>query len=267
MIDTVIQPAVFQPFGRVTALQTMRHGGVSPEPFTSLNFGPNTGDTPENLDANTQRLCIAMNIPPESIATAEQVHGTEICHVTEGGLYSGYDAFITATPGIFPGILTADCFPVLLLDPVRNAVAAIHAGWKGTVGAISRITLHAMQKAFGTDPRHCFAWIGTGISARAYEVGEDVAKGFAVRYLRPSQNDRYLLDLAGVNRDQLVDAGIPSIRISASPFCTFLDNRHFYSYRKEQGRTGRMLTLIGIRPLYHSSSQQPAPSRDVLQDP
>lgn len=247
MTEYCIHPGIFMPFDNLLALQTLRHGGVSPHPWASLNFGHNTGDSISNIDRNRTLLCSHIAIDPDAIATADQVHGTEVCHVTGGGHYSGYDAFITDTPGVFPAILTADCYPVLIYDPVHQAAGAIHAGWKGTASNITGKTVLAMQQAFGSRAAECKAWIGTGISREAYEVGPEVASCFDSRYIQHPENDRFTLDIAAVNRDQLLAKGVKSESIALSPFCTARDNRHFFSYRHELGCTGRMLSLIGIR--------------------
>ncbi len=241
-------PSFIQRHPGIIAIQTFRHGGVSPEPWSSFNFGSHTGDSRENIDTNTSLLCKDLDITPGSLAMSNQVHGTEILHVTSGGYYSGVDGFITNTPGVYPCILTADCFPVLILDPVRLAVAAVHAGWKGTAGNIAGRAVEGLSSTFGTDPADCLAFIGTGISGSVYEVGPDVASAFDRQYLTTLPGGSQGLDLALANAVQLMNAGVGTAQIERSPFCTVLDNRHFFSYRQEQGITGRMISLIGIRP-------------------
>jgi len=241
------RPKIFEPFTNLVALQTTRHGGISPKPFDSLNLGTNTADDPSNILLNRQFLCRRIGIAPSSLVTAEQVHGIKILHVTTGGHYSGYDAFITNQKNIFLGILTADCFPVLIYDRKNKAAGAAHAGWKGTAKNISGMTIEAMKKQFGTSPSDCRVWIATGISGKEYEVGREVASRFDSKYLAPARKDRFLLDLASVNLDQMLDTGIHPASIERSPFCTVRNNSAFFSYRKEGGTTGRLLSLIGLR--------------------
>ncbi len=243
------RPKIFDPFTDLVALQTTRHGGISPKPFDSLNLdlGTNTADDPSNILLNRQLLCRRIGIDPSSLVTAGQIHGTKICHAITGGHYSGYDAFITKQKDLFLCILTADCFPVLVYDHKNKAAGAAHAGWKGTAENISGMTIEAMNKQFGTLPSHCRVWIGTGISGNAYEVGREVASRFNSKYLTSSGEGRFLLDLASVNIDQMLEKGIPPASIEASPFCTARNNSDFFSYRKESGTTGRMLSLIGLR--------------------
>lgn len=243
-----VVPALFGDVENLLALQTTKRGGISPAPFESLNLGRNTADNPKHVDENTRRLCQLLDIKPEQLAGSEQVHGTAILHVLSPGFSYGYDALVTKELGVYLCIFTADCFPVLLCDTQTMAVAAIHAGWKGTAGGIVTKTVLFMQEQFGTNPENLLAWVGTGISQAAYEVDAAVAGWFDSAYLMPSPGDtgKYNLDLAGANRSQLLDAGIPPSRIECSAFCSSHDADLFYSYRRDAGNTGRMLSMIGL---------------------
>ena len=243
-----IQPEIFSAFEELRALQTTRHGGISQEPFATLNLGHNTSDNPANVLQNRRTLCSRIGIDLSSLVMADQVHGTKVYHAIEGGHHTGYDALITDRKNVFLCIFTADCFPVLLYDHEHEAVGAVHAGWKGTAANAVGTTIAAMTEKFGTSPSACLVWIGTGISGNAYEVGRKVADRFSGKYLAASSDDRILLDLASANFDHLLDAGIPRSSIEVSPFCTVRNNEDFFSYRKEKGNTGRMMALIGITP-------------------
>lgn len=246
MKELFIQPEIFSAFPGLCALQTTRHGGISPEPFATLNLGHNTLDASSNVFRNRKILCNYLGISPPSLVTANQIHGTKVLQAVEGGHYSGYDAFITDRQNVFLCILTADCFPLLFYDHEHEVVGAVHAGWKGTAANAAGITIAAMTEKFGTSPSACLVWIGTGISGSAYEVGREVANRFSGSYLTLSSDDRILLDLASANLDQLLDAGVPRSSIEVSPFCTVRNNEDFFSYRKEKRNTGRMIALIGI---------------------
>ncbi|NTU86669.1 MAG: peptidoglycan editing factor PgeF [Chlorobiaceae bacterium] len=245
-----IVPGIFSGIDDLVALQTTRRGGLSPAPFESLNLGRNTGDSTENVRANTDVLCRAVQIAPERIVCSDQVHGTSVLHARQPGFYPGYDALVTANSNIFLCIFTADCYPVLLFDPENLAVAAVHAGWKGTAGGIVAKTIDLMQLQFHSNPGNLLAWIGTGISQPAYEVDMSVAEQFPSAHRMPSdpEKKKALLDLCGANRTQLLDAGVPARQIESSPFCAAGDSDLFYSYRRDAGRTGRMGSIIGLRP-------------------
>ncbi|MCF8382189.1 MAG: peptidoglycan editing factor PgeF [Chlorobium sp.] len=245
-----IVPGIFSGIDDLVALQTTRKGGVSPPPFGSLNLGRNTEDSMENVRENTAALCRALQIAPERLAGSDQVHGTGVLHARRPGCYRGYDALVTASRDVYLCIFTADCFPVLLCDPENRAVAAIHAGWKGTAGAIVAKTIELMQQQFHSNPGNLFAWIGTGISQPSYEVDMAVAAQFPSAHHIPAAHEKKkaLLDLGGANRTQLLGAGVPERQIESSPFCASGDSELFYSYRRDAGRTGRMASIIGLRP-------------------
>lgn len=244
----LIRPWIFRDLPQVVAVQTTRKGGASTPPYDSLNLGLRTADDSLSIRENLRRLCDQLRLPAEAIVLTDQVHGTEICRVDRTGHVSGFDALITDTPGLFPGIVTADCYPVLIHDPEHGASGAVHAGWQGTAGNITRKTVAAMSEAFGTRPEACLAWVGTGISAANYEIGAEVATKFDARYLSqsPGGAGRYLLDLSLANRDQLIAAGIPTSQVECSGWCSSRDRELFYSYRRDHGMTGRMLSIVGV---------------------
>ncbi len=250
MIPEYIVPDCFRGYQGLIALQSTRKGGVSNGEYSSLNLGGNTGDRPDLVDENTRRLCSAAGIKLEQLVRSDQVHGTEILFAEKPGRYHGYDSLITDKNNLFLCIFTADCYPVLIYDPRHNASGAIHAGWKGTAGQIVVKTLAAMTHRFQSIPAECLAYIGTGISASAYEVEREVAKEFPPDTSKRSpfspDEEKYLLDLGMVNYRQLLASGVPASNIERSPFCSSGDKDLFFSYRRDQGITGRMVSLIGV---------------------
>jgi polyphenol oxidase len=245
-----ILPGCFCRYDELIALQSTRNGGVSEGAFASLNLGRNTGDLTEKVHENTLRLCAAKGIDPRQLVTSDQVHGTAILSAEKPGHYHGYDALITDKKNLFLCIFTADCYPVIIYDPRNMASAAVHAGWKGSAGEIVIKTIEAMQKRFNSLPAECLAYIGTGISPEAYEVERDVAMRFPSYCCQQSpngeKNEKYLLDLGMVNYRQLLASGIPPSNIERSPYCSDRDSSLFFSYRRDQGITGRMVSLIGV---------------------
>ncbi len=248
--EKYIVPDCFLPYRELIALQSTRNGGRSEGAFSSLNLGSNTGDIKEHVEENVQSLCADVGINPERLVTSRQVHGTEILFAENPGNYDGYDALITDRKNLFLCIFTADCYPVLIYDPSHHASGAVHAGWKGSAGAIVMKTIEAMRERFNTLPEECLAWIGTGISFEAYEVGQEVALEFPAGSCKCSPDrhneQKYLLDLALVNYRQLLASGVPPANIERSPFCSLRDSNLFFSYRRDQGETGRMVSLIGV---------------------
>lgn len=247
--EKYLVPDCFRRHGELIAMQSTRNGGVSEGAFSSLNLGNNTGDLDERIQQNILRLCASAGIDPERLVSSRQVHGTAILPAEKPGNYDGYDAFITDRKNLFLCIFTADCYPVLLYDPRHNASGAVHAGWKGSAEGIVMKTIEAMQTRFNSRPEECLAYIGTGISPEAYEVGQEVALKFPPDCCRrsPGEHEKYHLDLGMVNYRQLLSSGILPSNIERSPFCSVRDSNLFFSYRRDQGKTGRMVTLIGVK--------------------
>jgi polyphenol oxidase len=247
-VDLFRCPAIFKSFPELISGESTRHGGVSTSPYASLNLGGSTQDAPENVSENNRRFFEALGVPLDIVAKSHQIHGSEILKVSEPGRYTGYDALITSVPNVQLAVTIADCTPILLFDPVGKAVAAIHAGWRGTVAEIVRKTVESMQKEFETNPAHCVAYVGTCIDDCSFEVGEEVAENFASPYKRwDVDKEKFFVDLKAANRDQLTKAGVRPENIEISRYSTVLNNEDYFSYRLEKGITGRMLASIGMK--------------------
>lgn len=178
-------------------------------------------------------------------ASSKQVHGNKVLRVNESVFAEGYDALISNKKNVFVSVSTADCVPVLIYDTCNNAVAAIHAGWRGTCAKIVNETLIAMNNNFGTKGSDCLAFIGACISEKVFEVGEDVACFFEDDVKQWNiLKKKFLIDLKKENKKQLMLFGVKENNIEVSEYCTFLNNDLFYSYRKENGKTGRMFSAI-----------------------
>jgi hypothetical protein len=163
------------------------------------------------------------------------------------GLIGTGDGLVSDAPGCRLEIRTADCFPVLMVDPVRRAVAAVHAGWRGAAAGVAARAVRIMAARFGTRAQDLLAVIGPGIGACCYQVGAEVRQRF--RPLFPEWRDREedtRLDLAEVNRRQLVAAGVSGSNIESAGMCTCCDAGQFFSWRRDQD-TGRMVSMIGLR--------------------
>lgn len=240
-------PAIFRQFPELIAAESTRHGGVSKEPFSSLNLGGSSPDDPEHVTENNKRFFAALNVTPDQVAKAHQVHGTDVLTVEHPGRFEMYDALITNKPAVQIAVTIADCTPILVYDPETKAVAAIHAGWRGTVGLIVQKTINALQAQFGTNPECCYAYVGTCIDECSFEVGEEVARYFNSTHKRwDADRQKFYVNLKLANRDQLVGSGLKNERIEVSPYSTVIHNEDYFSYRHENGLTGRMLATIGI---------------------
>lgn len=223
-----------------------RAGGVSVGPWASLNLGRSTGDAPEAVTENARRLAAALGAPGR-VAFPRQVHGARVL-VLDGppaGPLPDADAVATGTPGVAVGVLGADCPGVLVVDPVRRALAVVHSGWRGTVAGVLPAAIATLAARFGSPPADLHVCIGPGISARRYEVGPDVVGPFlaampaAAGCVRPGRADRAFLDLEGALRLQALAAGVAAARIEALGGCTFDDADRWFSHRRDGGVTGR----------------------------
>ncbi len=242
------RPVIFDPFPLLVAAESNRHGGVSVEPYQSLNLGKNTDDDPAHVLENRRRFCAALGFDPGQLALSKQVHGDGVLVVTAPGPVDGFDALVTNQSGILLGVSVADCTPVLIFDPRNKAVAAVHAGWRGTAAGIVGKTLQVMAEHFGTVGADSWAYVGTCIDECSFEVGEEVAAAFTDDFKRfDADKDRFLVDLKKANAAQLLAFGVPDQQIDLSPYSTVLHNADYFSHRKEQGRTGRMLAAIGMQ--------------------
>ena len=241
------RPAIFDPFPWLVAAESDRHGGVSVAPYYSLNLGKNTDDDPAHVLENRRRFCAALGFRADQLAISKQVHGDGVLVVHASGTAEGYDALVTNRPGILLGVSVADCPPILIFDQKNRAVAAIHAGWRGTAAGIVTKTLAVMAAHFGTIGADCRAYVGTCIDECSFEVGEEVAAAFADEFKRfDVARGRFFVDLKKANAAQLLAFGVPATWIEISPYSTVLHNADYFSHRQEQGRTGRMLAVIGM---------------------
>ncbi|MEZ0607382.1 peptidoglycan editing factor PgeF [Fibrella sp. WM1] len=241
-------PTLFLDQPQLIAAESTRHQGVSQPPYTTNNLGINTDDVPEHVTENRRRWLAQWGHSESSLASSYQVHGTEVFVATEAIRTTGYDALVTNVPGLLVGVTVADCTPILVYDRRNRAVAAIHAGWRGTVGGIVTNALQTMQREYGTEPADCLAYVGTCIDAANFEVGPDVAAQFAEhrKQLDPATG-KALVDLKQANADQLRAFGLTDAQIDISTYSTIIHNTDYFSHRLERGLTGRMLAIIGVR--------------------
>ncbi len=252
---TVVKSEEFSRHSSILHGFCTRLGGVSEGPFASLNVSPREGDLPEHIRTNWQRLASAFGIPCEQFFVVNQVHGEKFlviedaasCHSLEN---RQYDAIVTDRPGVAIGIKTADCAPVLLFDRKRQAIAAVHAGWRGTALGIAGKAVRVMEERFSSRPEDLLVAIGPAIGPCCYEVDEPVFEamshyGEADRVLRPGRRERrWMFDLPLANRMQLERAGVSPGRISDDRFCTCCRGGLFFSHRRDGAKTGRHLNFI-----------------------
>jgi YfiH family protein len=238
----------------VAAHVATRHGGVSPEPWASLNFSVLRGDTPERVQENRRRLAAALDIDAAQIVRCQQVHGTGIAKVDRsdaGCLLEGCDGLVTDTIGLPLAVVFADCTPLVLYDRRRHVLGVCHAGWRGTVNGAATATLWAMQAGYDCAPTDIVAGIGPSIGPASYEVGEEVLDLARARlpdatlfFGHPNgATARPHFDLWAANQHQLAAAGVPFSQIEVSGIDTATHTDDFFSHRAERGRCG-LFTMV-----------------------
>jgi len=241
-------PNIFKQFPNLITAESNRLGGISESPYSSLNLGIYTNDRSENVMENRNIFFNSLNIKSSNIADSHQIHSDKILYVNQSGHYEGYDALITDKTAINLCVTIADCTPILIYDSKNKTVCAIHAGWRGTIEQIVLKTLNYLQLNFKTKGSDCFAYIGTCIDKNSFEVGEEVALHFSDDHKSfIKEKNKFYVDLKEANKTQLTSFDIPKNQIEISTFSTVLNNDKYFSFRKENGLTGRMIALIGMK--------------------
>ena len=224
----------------------------------AFSLALHTGERAENIVANRESLSKLLQTKEDlHFIVANQTHSDNIKIIREKenkgwkhlkDAIEDCDALITDLKDVVLTILTADCVPVLLYDNEKKVVAAVHAGWKGTQAEIVSKTVHKMREVYGCDPKDIMAGVAPSIGRCCYEVGNDVAQHF---FDTPESfsavGEKYMLDLPFINKEQLLHAGVKEEHIEMSHVCTACEVEQFFSYRKEQGCSGRFMSMIAMR--------------------
>lgn len=239
-----------------------RCGGVSPAPWDSLNLGPGRGDGFACLMENYRRFCTAIGTAPARTVLSQQVHETTVrlCTADDAGKgllrerdYTA-DALITQEPGLALTVFSADCGILLLHDPVRRAVGAVHAGWRGCAGGIVEKTVQAMESHFGSRAEDLQVAIGPCIGRCCFETDADVPAAMeaalgadAAPYLE-QRGQKWHVDLAGLNRQWLLRSGVRPAHIDVCGLCTVCHPELFWSHRKMGQARGLQCAMIALEP-------------------
>jgi YfiH family protein len=231
-----------------------RQGGVSPEPFLSLNVGGTTGDTRENVIENRRLIFKSMDLEFESIIDVWQVHGNHFIYTKEprplNFVHQPADIILTDQPGITLFMRFADCVPILLFDPVKNAIGLVHAGWKGTVLKAVETAVKNMEKLFSSQPQDIIAGIGPSIGPDHYEIGGQVVDEVKMglnnihNEILSIKNGKYFFDLWKANELILKSSGV--VQIETARLCTVCNQNDWYSHRFEGSASGRFGVLLGM---------------------
>lgn len=232
-----------------------RQGGVSGGIYGSLNCGPGSDDSNDDIHANRARAMAALDLEPEYLVTVHQVHSPNVVRVDEPWTHAEApkaDATVTTKRGVALGILTADCAPVLFADAEAGVVGAAHAGWKGALGGVCDAVVDMMTEE-GARAERIVAAVGPCIAQASYEVGAEFrtsfleAAGGNIRFFADgAEPDKYRFDLGGYLYDRLSGLGLASVEVMGLD--TYAEPDRFFSYRRSTHRNepdyGRMLSAI-----------------------
>lgn len=248
----------------IVAFSTERQAIDPFSPYDGFNITHYSGDDPQHVADCRKLLCQQLNIDDQHLVLPRQVHGTRIEEVNEQTLaahtnafvfhtadspFEGVDALITTMPHTCIGVSTADCVPLLFYDCQTGAIAAAHAGWRGTVARIGRLTLTAMQDRYGTRAADVRAVIAPSIGPEAFEVGDEVYEQFQQAQFQMSEiafkrENRWHIDLWQANALDLADVGVPADSINVTAICTHTHYNRFFSARRLGINSGRVFTGI-----------------------
>ncbi|MCI0655366.1 MAG: peptidoglycan editing factor PgeF [Methylococcaceae bacterium] len=222
----------------IHAVTTLRAGGFSRGAYASMNPASHVGDNPLSVLRNRKILINRLGLPAEPV-WLKQEHGIRVINAGLNGCRSA-DASFTFEKGVVCAVLTADCLPVLLCNPITGAVAAVHAGWRG-------LLLGVIEAALDVIGDSQVAWLGPAIGPDAFVVGSEVRDRFLAKSpafgsaFKAADDQKWLLDLYSVARMILSEKGVRFI--GGGEWCTYSDPERFFSYRRD-GACGRLSTLI-----------------------
>lgn len=238
-------------FSNVSHAFGSRNGGVSTGYLQSMNFALKGFDTNENVEKNREILMQTMGY--ERLLTVEQVHSNKVAIITEPWEFLDpatpkVDALITQLPGVAIGIITADCVPILIHDPVNKTIAAVHSGWRGTFSGVIANTITAMQ-SLGCRVENLSCAIGPCIQQDNYEVSPDLYNDEYKQFFKPnSKPNHYLLDLPGIIEEQLRQQGVSNI--DNTKICTYANPDKYFSCRrafhKGEAMFGCQISVIAL---------------------
>lgn len=238
-----------------------RLGGVSQGFCAGLNLGYNRGDDPDCVRENFRLFCAAIGADYEGLVKTRQVHRDHVQPVTAADRGMDIvapapweaDGLVTDVPGLCLTVFSADCVPVLLYDPVRRCIAAVHSGWRGTALAIAARAVEKMENDYGCDPGHILAAVGPSIGNCCFETHADVPDAMtaalgsqAAPFIQPLENGKFRVDLKGIIKNSLLHAGLDEAHIWVSDHCTTCLDDLYWSHRLLGDRRGSMAAMIQL---------------------
>lgn len=240
-----IKPGIFDKFGNVVCGVSTRFG-KRPRPPFDFNMSFKVGDDTDAVKRNRKDFFDALGIDGDNVSFQFQTHSTIHNYVEETSFFNGSDGLYTDKKGLFLAVNVADCVPVFVYDAENEVVAGIHSGWKGTQQKIVTHTIDTLIEKYKTKPENLYVYVGPGISVKSFEVGEEVFDMFDDEFKEVREGKMYV-DLKKDIFTRLIKQCVPKKNIEVCEYCTFADDGLFHSYRRDRGKSGRMLGVIGVK--------------------
>ena len=252
---TLLSSHLLSQYVTLSAHFTTRHGGISLSPYGTLNLAFHVGDNPKNTLENHRILADILGYDPKTLIHMRQIHSNNIIIVNSTMNFDTppqCDALITNRIDVPLMVMSADCTPILLYDPVNHAIGAVHAGRAGALNRILPMTIEAMEKNYGTTVSDIQIVLGPSIHQCCYAINENIAlevqeKGYEETLIRSGEN--VSLDVNAILHMQLKALGVTSQQIETINQCTACNSHDFFSYRADAQHTGRIAGVIFLRPL------------------
>jgi len=249
--DQIIIPDWEAP-DNIHSISTTRQGGFSAVPYDSFNLGTHVDDSAACVKKNRQLL--TQFLPSEPV-WLNQIHSHRVVNAADVRSIVDADGSYSTKKNQVSVVMTADCLPVLVCTRQGDAVAALHAGWRGLLHGILEQGILKMLAASQHQPEDCLIWFGPAIGSRNFEVGDEVRQAFLQKtrnkkmleecfVLLPGTKKKYLMDIYQLAKQRLLQMGVENF--SGGRYCTYTDKEKFFSYRRD-GVTGRMASLIWIK--------------------
>ena len=247
----MLEYGILKPYSNIFGFSTTRHGGCGEGAYATFNCTHYCEDNPEHVKANLETLSLLLPERPRVIVIPRQTHTTNVQVIKDVPTpeeLQDVDAVVTQLKDFCLCVSTADCVPVLLYDKEKEVIAAVHAGWRGTVGGIVEKTIEVMKSHYGSEGKDLVACIGPSISLESFEVGDEVYAAFEEAGFDMSRiarrYEKWHLDLWEANRMQLLAHGVLPEHIEVAGICTFQHHEDFFSARRLGIKSGRILSGI-----------------------
>ena len=241
----ILKPYIFNSYPEIIfGFSTKISDDVKAPYYFNLSYS--VGDDKKFVDKNRSDFFNSLGLSIDIVGYQRQIHSDIVQVIGCGGDNGASDALLTDKRDLALAIAVADCTPIFIYDKINKVIAAVHAGWKGTEQKILLKTLIKLNAEFDSKPENMICYVGPSISQANYEVGKEVAEKFERSFVKP-KNEKYLLDVSGINYKILLDFKIPKNQIQKSELCTYEFKNLLHSYRRDGDLSGRSLGVIAIK--------------------